>query len=429
MTTLRPEVDGLLDLDRLRADDRRRSGVGDHVQRRPPRRPAVGDARSAAARWRPCCAMSMAYPLASRFRTGTTLAMFTLVVFTLVTGSATSGSFMHAALDERDVRRRLRRARRHRGASPIHDMRAAIDRSQLAAGGGLSGGRQPVGAGRVGTPARHRQGVPRTTWYAASTVRSSTTPRSASAPWPRATAPPARCGTRMRDRPRLAVVDTSIVPAARQFRLQRRAPRPPAAGLLRRRETFGPVPLDGADAQTGRRVRLTVIGILKDSAPLEMAGISTSQRTLDAAFPGRVRPTIHYFRVAPGVDPEDAAARLESAFLANGHRRRSRSTTSVHDATAASLVFNRLILGFMGLGLVVGVAALGVISARVGGRAAAADRRAAGDRLPARDGAGRLPARVVADRGHARSCSGRCSGSSWRTTSSPTSSGCPAGRT
>jgi putative ABC transport system permease protein len=36
----------------------------------------------------------------------------------------------------------------------------------------------------------------------------------------------------------------------------------------------------------------------------------------------------------------------------------------MEDATAASVTFNRLIQGFMGLGLLVGVAALGVISAR-----------------------------------------------------------------
>jgi putative ABC transport system permease protein len=36
----------------------------------------------------------------------------------------------------------------------------------------------------------------------------------------------------------------------------------------------------------------------------------------------------------------------------------------VHDVVAASLVIDRLVLGFMGLGLVVGVAALGVIAAR-----------------------------------------------------------------
>lgn len=44
----------------------------------------------------PVLRMSIAYPLAARFRTGTTLAMFTLVVFTLVTGTASNGSFVHA---------------------------------------------------------------------------------------------------------------------------------------------------------------------------------------------------------------------------------------------------------------------------------------------------------------------------------------------
>jgi putative ABC transport system permease protein len=36
----------------------------------------------------------------------------------------------------------------------------------------------------------------------------------------------------------------------------------------------------------------------------------------------------------------------------------------LHDAVGASWMFNRLIQGFLGLGLVVGVAALGVVSAR-----------------------------------------------------------------
>src|SRR4029453_4025320 len=42
----------------------------------------------------PVLRMSIAYPLSARFRTGTTLAMFTLVVFTLFTGTASHGSFL-----------------------------------------------------------------------------------------------------------------------------------------------------------------------------------------------------------------------------------------------------------------------------------------------------------------------------------------------
>jgi putative ABC transport system permease protein len=94
-----------------------------------------------------------------------------------------------------------------------------------------------------------------------------------------------------------------------------------------------------------------------------MAGISTSQKTLDAAFPGRAYPTIFYLDLAPGVDESSAASRLESAFIGNGMEAESIHQV-MEDVTGASVTFNRLIQGFMGLGLLVGVAALGVISAR-----------------------------------------------------------------
>jgi putative ABC transport system permease protein len=65
----------------------------------------------------------------------------------------------------------------------------------------------------------------------------------------------------------------------------------------------------------------------------------------------------------PGVDPVTAAKHLEAAFLANGMQADAISKL-LHDAVSASLTFDRLIEAFMGLGLLVGVTALGVISAR-----------------------------------------------------------------
>jgi putative ABC transport system permease protein len=94
-----------------------------------------------------------------------------------------------------------------------------------------------------------------------------------------------------------------------------------------------------------------------------MAGLSTSQASLDDAFPGRAYPTIFYFGLAPGVDQAAAATSLESAFLGFGMEAESVREV-MEDVTASSITFNRLIQGFMGLGLLVGVAALGVISAR-----------------------------------------------------------------
>jgi putative ABC transport system permease protein len=110
-------------------------------------------------------------------------------------------------------------------------------------------------------------------------------------------------------------------------------------------------------------VRLKVIGVLPDTAPLEMAGISTSQRTVAATFGDRVDPTVYLFALRPGVDAKTTAKQLESAFLANGMQADALSSL-LADAVAGSLTFDRLIMGFMGLGLIVGVTALGVITAR-----------------------------------------------------------------
>ena len=166
----------------------------------------------------------------------------------------------------------------------------------------------------------------------------------------------------VRTTPGLAIVDATIVPRRDSFGFGT-APDFALSGFLFEEGTFDPIPVQVLDKQTGRTRELTVIGVLKDSAPLEMVGITTSQDTLSAAFPGRTQPTIHYFGLAPGVDPEDTAARLESAFLRNGLDAQSIQEV-VDEVVAANMTFNRLIQGFLGLGLLVGVAALGVISAR-----------------------------------------------------------------
>src|SRR6185436_15421615 len=77
----------------------------------------------------PVLKISLAYPLASRFRTGMTLAMFTLVVFTLVTGSASSGSFIHAAQDEHEFGGGFDVRASTGGTTVIPDMQAAIARA------------------------------------------------------------------------------------------------------------------------------------------------------------------------------------------------------------------------------------------------------------------------------------------------------------
>ena len=69
------------------------------------------------------------------------------------------------------------------------------------------------------------------------------------------------------------------------------------------------------------------------------------------------------FALKPGVDPKATAQKLESAFLPNGMQADALEET-LADLVSANVTMNRIVMGFMGLGLIVGVAALGVITAR-----------------------------------------------------------------
>jgi putative ABC transport system permease protein len=310
----------------------------------------------------PVLKMAMAYPLASRFRTGVTLAMFTLVVFTLVTGTTLSGSFIKAYDNVQtfgggwDVRASVA------PSAAVTDMRAEL-RRRLGAGARDfpvvgSASVLPVEARELGTRRADEAYVVRgldRSYLANTTFDLGARARgygSARAVW-RAIA----------THPGLAVIDPLVVAHRANFNFAAGASKFKLTGFYAEDRSFDPVRVVAHDPQTGRRVTLTIIGVLKDSASQEMAGISTSQATLAAAFPGRVDPTVFFFRVRHGVDPATAATRLESAFLADGMQADAVSKV-LHDAVSASITMNRLIQGFMGLGLLVGVAALGVISAR-----------------------------------------------------------------
>jgi putative ABC transport system permease protein len=316
-------------------------------------------------RWRrlaPMLRTSMAYPLAAKFRSGITLAMFTLVVFTLVTGTTSSGSFVHALDDAKAFGGGFDVRATSSPAAPIDDMRAAIARTPsvhprdftVVASQSLL----PVDARQVGTARRFesyplrgfdRAFLGHTTYRMGAIARGYGSSR---AVW-----------DAIATHRGLAVVDSLIVPRRENFNFNAVPSKFKVTGFFYDDKVFNPIPLLVRDPQTGRRVRLTVIGVLADTVPIDMAGIWTSQATAGAAFPGRVRPTSHWFALRPGVDPKAAASRIESAFLRSGMEAKSFKKL-LHDAVRSSLTFNRLIQGFMALGLIVGVAALGVISAR-----------------------------------------------------------------
>ena len=302
----------------------------------------------------PVMRMAMAYPLRNRFRTAVTLMMFMLVVFTMVSGSTIPGSFM-AAVDDKET------------FGGGFDVRATT-----FGAGGVDDLRVP-GVNAVGNqsvvPVKMRQeGADGTADYADYVVRgvdddwlSRTTYGMA------ATAKGYGSAREVWDavarEPGLAVVDSLVAPRRDAYMVGTVLPDFALTGFYVDDGVFDPVPVTVLDESTGATVALTVIGVVSDASPYELtAGVSVSQRAL-APLGDRARPTVHWFSVAPGVEAAAVATELERTYLSYGLE--AESVDDILDrVVGGSRTFISLIQGFMGLGLLVGVAALGVISAR-----------------------------------------------------------------
>ena len=310
----------------------------------------------------PVLRMAIAYPLRNRFRTGVTLAMFTLVVFTMVVGAVISGSFVHAMNNPEqfgggfDIRAQAAPTnpvvgmagaiRRAPGLDPAQ-FRVVSEQSFLAAEArqvGYDDGFADYGLRGLDKP------FLRSTTYGFSAMARGY--ESADEIW-RALA----------DKPGLAVVDAIVAPRRDDWSAGAVLPDFKLQGFVLEDGVFDPLTLATRDPQTGKKLQLTVIGILTETAPFAMQGISTSQETLAGAYGDRVQPTAYYYALAEGADPRAVAPELESAFVANGLEADALEEL-LEDSIAVQWTFNRLIQGFMGLGLIVGIAALGVISAR-----------------------------------------------------------------
>jgi len=311
----------------------------------------------------PVLKTAISYPLSNRFRTGMTLAMFTLVVFTLVVGATTTNAFTEAWNDEEawgggfDIRATTVRV------NPIPDIEAAIAES---------GTLDPADFQSIGNQSllnlEVRQVNSSNPEFAAYAVRglddsfltSNTYGFGAMA---EGYTSAHQVWQAVRDNPGLAVVDALPAPRRQDYGFEAGAVDFQLEGFYLDDGTFAPIPVEVRDPQAGKTVPLTIIGVLKDAAPWFIIGVSTSQRLLAEQFPEQATPAMHFFDLREGVDAERTADALESAFLENGTEAEVLKD-ELAKAIGANRTFIYVIQGFLGLGLIVGVAALAVISAR-----------------------------------------------------------------
>ncbi len=132
---------------------------------------------------------------------------------------------------------------------------------------------------------------------------------------------------------------------------------------------FEPFTLEIRDPASGNTSTITVIGVMKESAdtflamgvdPAGIGGIVTGIETVEATWPD-TRSQTFYLALNPGVDSEEFAKSVESALVsvsADSFQALLDEQQSLQNGFL--LVFQ----GFMGLGLIVGIAALAVVSSR-----------------------------------------------------------------
>jgi putative ABC transport system permease protein len=123
------------------------------------------------------------------------------------------------------------------------------------------------------------------------------------------------------------------------------------------------------DPGTGRQERKTVAGTLADptafygSGELQASPLVMAAAGLQQQFGARARPSGALLAVAPGASERALAADLQGEFLPQGLVV-TRMRQVVEQDYAANRSFFQLLQGFLALGLVIGVAGLGVVMVR-----------------------------------------------------------------
>lgn len=327
---------------------------------------------------RPVVRAAIAYPMAARFRTGLTLAMFALVIFTLMVFAVLNEAFSNTILDNPD--------RAHGGYDltasvsrdlPIEDIGAAIaeapeldleDFEVIAQSVFLPSQVRQIGP-YLGEEIEELRYLPLRMWAVDDTFAMTnrfelehfdpeygTTPEEI---WPRLAADPTLAiaganvlvtqggpfdGGGFGDTFRVQGVKAGDADEIKAFTVQVRPP-----------------------LGTGDPVERTVIGIADPAVGLaegfQGSWIMTSEAVLPELAPRAVPLTRFDMRLREEAIATDIAPVLEGVFLEHGIEA-TVNEDELREQVDVRQTFNRLFQGFMGLGLLVGVAALGVISFR-----------------------------------------------------------------
>ena len=316
---------------------------------------------------RPVLVTAVAYPMSARFRTGLTLAMFALVIFTMIVMSILTEAFGTTAADDASVVGGWDIAARVNPSTPIEDFAGAIEESPHL---------DPEHFEAVGNytqfPLQVRQpGAGNQSWRSYSVraadndyLEGTETEYHLIAEGYGTTAH--EVWNALRADPTLVVVDVLAVPLQNGFRGGENVPEFQLEGVFYEDESMRAIPIEVWEPSTGIEAELTVIAILDETADAFGTlggGMIMARERLEDLSPFPIPVTNYRIKVAEGVDAAQVSRDLETTFRENGLESDVLADL-VEESVSANRAFNYLLTGFMGLGLMVGVASLGVVSLR-----------------------------------------------------------------
>ena len=314
----------------------------------------------------PAVRIAVAYPLANKFRTGMTMAMISLVVFAVVVMSIMNTSYGQLFLRD-DSRGGWNVVVTENPNNPTGDLKGAlelnptakVDTSRFAAVGAVlfpnlfigSDVRQVFdGATEAGWGEHPVLGLD-DEFLATASIPLQTRARGYeddAAVW-----------EAVRTNPGLAVIDAMVVSGGGfggeglEFHLE---------GVDATDKVMDPPTLEIRDPASKRTASVKLIGIVNFGASNNFFGLYVSKETFKDVF-GPPHFSRFYVQLQPGTDSGKMAKAIEAALVTQGAQADSLKDM-IEEQQATSNSFFYLIQGFMGLGLLVGTAAVGVIAFR-----------------------------------------------------------------
>ncbi len=307
----------------------------------------------------PAMKTAIAYPLANKFRTGMTLAMISLVIFALTMMSTMNTNFNRIFLTD-SARGGWDVVVDENPNNPIADLSTAV-----AEGGSTIGqtfravGRvELAGESQVTEDTTGRGGFHNYPVFGVDTgfVEGGDIPLSARATGFDSDAAVWKALTTRED---VAVVDRFAIEGG-GMEFGGDALR--ISGIPTDAKVFDPVPLVVMDPVSERTEQVEVIGVIDFGASASFFGLYVTEQRFQSLF-GEPILSRHYVGLKDPGHSKAAARAIEAALLPIGAQAES-IKQQIDDGQQAMNNFFLLMQGFMGLGLFVGIAAVGVIAFR-----------------------------------------------------------------